>query len=1082
MWKARDGYGNTAALKTFEIPKHKDENFDTDLTRWVSLLTKLKHNSFARIFEMGKSDGLFFLASDFIDGSTAANSILEGPRTDWHEHPIDPSIEENAKPKTTSWTRATLPSLTRNQTIRKISTRDYYLQKIIQICDGLSFAYNNELTRPILQWDDILADEQRGWLLSCFRWAPESMRRGQFSKILTNRHANFDTVKGMCLFSPPEVSRYNEPVLEVSHIYTLGIILRWVTHLLETPCPTELSQTHLTPNIEKLKTNKTIHKEEQRIALLQNRLFNKDLEAVSQKACQEHPENRYKDLNELALDLRKIIENKEVSARKRTWLYRVDRSYSRNKSRVHTAIASIILTALLFYFTLSTREKFDTDWTPLLNHPGNLTSADFNISKYFEAIKSDNGSIEFLSTHPQFKYFQLKADLATSELKGGFEVTLVNENTIEETQQPILEIHISADPSTPHSVSSSAPGLPTLNITREHTYQLATDQSPVPLTIESTPNGLLIQIDNSTILKTPHLPWMPFGENYLSFKFSENSTISIQNLEINQYRRPAYTDPIQSLDILATNAGPTELIREYLAIMQNPEMGKWYSDAFERAAYLHHKHGSAYRNLLIREAGYLGTAKSEFLRTEEEAKTWKLWDDGKYDQALAKLPNIFRSNPETKIADTLARNMPRDAIVSEGQRLIYWLGQTKGLTEIETNRSIGPVSFWPIQSLNLKALKIRNSGISDLSPIAQMPIEHLDLSGNRIEDLKPLNALPLKELNLASNRVSSIQGFNPSNIKKLETLNLSENPIEDIDAIAGLSIDSLDLSHTKISDIQSIQEIQGISKLSASHTPIAEIFWSRPLPNLRILELSHTRISDTEFITRTPNLRTLDVSHTPIETFPHIAQTSLTDLDLSFTALENLEFLPTHSLKHLRTLGVPLESFNAALQTPNLEWEFSAHWQNPDSRKKAIRRFMTSGQTEWARQAQALEDASNPQMSIIKLHSEMNADDLKALDAQFDREVFVIEQSSDFETLQNFTDEGSNRVWIRISSDLSNHSIGVESLDKAMHYQDETKIEKLLWVLDDGNLYFSPDAYAYPVFGPLNKTDSAQSLSALTIR
>ncbi|MEM7671933.1 MAG: hypothetical protein AAF212_01200 [Verrucomicrobiota bacterium] len=539
---------------------------------------------------------------------------------------------------------------------------------------------------------------------------------------------------------------------------------------------------------------------------------------------------------------------------------------------------------------------------------------------------------------------------------------------------------------------------------------------------------------------------------------------------------------MQNIDLFSSETNKDRLIDNYLEIIENPSNKKWHQAAFKRAQYLHLKYNTDHRKRLISAARISEHAPNLlklFENLERETQAWHAWIAGDYRNALSKLQDIYQANPQSKIAQVLASKMPRTASRAEGQRLIYWLGQTREIEEINIDEGIGAVSLEPLAELELQKLKIRNSGIYDLSPLENMPIWELDLSGNQIEDLSPLKTMPLTVLNLAENQIRSLEFFNTREKLFLSELNLSANPLTDLEPLQKHRIQSLNISQTHTENTSPLQHIADLEKLDLSATPIEAIDWTRPLLKLRELDLSRTRIHAADFLTQTPHLERLSLAHTAASVLPETPLTNLRELDLSFSQFEDLDSVPIDSIGALKTIGVTLRNFDQALGKEALQWEFIANWVTGEIREKALRKLSIAGNPAWTAQVSSIQSVQNLNHAPVALSVKLKFADALLLANHFDRVIFNIDSDAKLNQAQEIARSQDSDIWVRVSGSKAYRSLNAAMLASALNAQGQHDIERILWTLDaNGSLSYEPDSVALPLLDESEESTPEPTISA----
>jgi Leucine-rich repeat (LRR) protein len=211
----------------------------------------------------------------------------------------------------------------------------------------------------------------------------------------------------------------------------------------------------------------------------------------------------------------------------------------------------------------------------------------------------------------------------------------------------------------------------------------------------------------------------------------------------------------------------------------------------------------------------------------------------------------------------------------------------------------------PVSALsNLTVLSLSKTAISDLSPVSALSnLTELYLSETAISDLSPVSALSnLTELYMSGASTSDISLI--SSLSNLTRLSLRDTAISDISLISSLSnLTVLSLSKTAISDISLISSLSNLTELSLRDTAISDLSPVSSLSNLTRLSLGGNSISDISPVSSLSNLTQLFLWDTAISDLSLISSLSnLTELSLRDTAISDIS--PVSSLSNLTRLSL----------------------------------------------------------------------------------------------------------------------------------------------------------------------------------
>ena len=181
--------------------------------------------------------------------------------------------------------------------------------------------------------------------------------------------------------------------------------------------------------------------------------------------------------------------------------------------------------------------------------------------------------------------------------------------------------------------------------------------------------------------------------------------------------------------------------------------------------------------------------------------------------------------------------------------------------------SAGDIATFLDRCSNLKALTIRNSGLTNLNVERTTDLRELVLSNNH--------------------KLVNIQG-----VEKLKRLR------------------KLDLTGTRFCPGLDLNEFDQLEELHLDHTSINRIILHTPLVHMKSFHACYTHLSDTQFLLQMPAIRVVDLSNTDIVSLPEMKQfRDLEQLIVSGTRLVSLPQLDRHMrLKFLNISATEISS------------------------------------------------------------------------------------------------------------------------------------------------------------------------------
>jgi len=180
-----------------------------------------------------------------------------------------------------------------------------------------------------------------------------------------------------------------------------------------------------------------------------------------------------------------------------------------------------------------------------------------------------------------------------------------------------------------------------------------------------------------------------------------------------------------------------------------------------------------------------------------------------------------------------------------------------------------------LDSIAFLVLNLKNTSITDLSPLHGLPLKVFIAEGCPVADLSPLRGMPLRSVNVISTKVT------------------------DLEPLGGMaSLRDLSLAGTAVTDLRPLQGLPALQWLTLMETPVLDL---SPLKgtHLRVLFIGGTKVVDLTPLAGLP-LEELYCPGIPALDFtPLAACTKLVNLDLTSTAVKDLEFLRNCKLWNL---------------------------------------------------------------------------------------------------------------------------------------------------------------------------------------
>lgn len=284
-----DDFEKEVAVKiipTFENRKQSAANF----RRERQILARLEHPNIARILDGGTTEGgKPFIVMEYVDGL-----------------PLDRFCHKN-----------------------DLSTREK-LELFLKVCGAVTFAHQNLIVHRDLKPNNIFVTKNGDVKLLDFGIA--KLLDADAFGLAENK--TFDGNALTLEYAAPEqIAGGNVTV--TSDVYGLGVILY---ELLTGKRPHDFREKSLGEIIKIIETKETVAPSETRNS--EFKIQNSELDQIVLKSLAKNPAERYQTANDFCADITNFLENKPVSARPATTVYRIKKYVQRN--RIESLIALFV--------------------------------------------------------------------------------------------------------------------------------------------------------------------------------------------------------------------------------------------------------------------------------------------------------------------------------------------------------------------------------------------------------------------------------------------------------------------------------------------------------------------------------------------------------------------------------------------------------------------------------------------------------------------------------------------------------------------------------------------------------------------
>jgi serine/threonine protein kinase len=341
VWLARDFFGNLVALKSLQEAFAGDERHIARLRREAQAMASLPHPNICRVVEVGESDGLHFIAMEYINGTSLAD-ILQWSGETARKRAVT-TLEDLIKRVKIQAAHA---GENRPSGYPAVLPFPETLTMFAKVCDAVAFAHEHGILHRDLKPGNILLRESGEPVVSDFGLA--KIASGDTSESLSIRGEIFGTLDYMS----PEQAHDSKNVDERADIYSLGAILYVLL----------CGKPHFVPSGDLLKDAARLQDFEPKPLRSRAPKLHPDLALIAEKCLHPQPHDRYLTARALRDDIHRFLLGQPVLARPHSPM-RIARDWTaRHRNLVSTVAVAAFLLALLAIRSNTEIERGIREW------------------------------------------------------------------------------------------------------------------------------------------------------------------------------------------------------------------------------------------------------------------------------------------------------------------------------------------------------------------------------------------------------------------------------------------------------------------------------------------------------------------------------------------------------------------------------------------------------------------------------------------------------------------------------------------------------------------------------------------------
>jgi serine/threonine protein kinase/class 3 adenylate cyclase len=305
VWKARDRFGNTVALKTLQESGTQKPDQVRRFRREAEIMSRLAHRNICRIYEAGEFEGIQYLTMEFVDGLSLADLLAGAGRRTAVPSDLRTIIRKIRSGIASARTRDDPGSDGADDARKADSERillpvEHALSLFVKVCEAVQFAHEHGVLHRDLKPANILLREDGEPLVADFGLAKLTGLHEEHS-ISVSGH-----VLGTLANMAPEQAESSKDVDERADIYSLGTIL----YVLMTGKIHFKTSGNFFADVQRLKAHTPPS------ARSVNPHVDPDMDLIIAKCLRPNPQRRYRNVRSLVKDLSLYRRGEPVTARR----------------------------------------------------------------------------------------------------------------------------------------------------------------------------------------------------------------------------------------------------------------------------------------------------------------------------------------------------------------------------------------------------------------------------------------------------------------------------------------------------------------------------------------------------------------------------------------------------------------------------------------------------------------------------------------------------------------------------------------------------------------------------------------------
>lgn len=804
VWKARDNFGNTVAIKMLIAGDAASQKQIRRFKREAEIMSRLQHRNICHIYEVGSIDQKTYIAMEYIEGVSLAHVLKYAGKNTSGRYPV---VKQNQRHDFAQLLQSVKEELIIAQKNKDVKPTDRFyilnveltLSMIIKCCEAIQYAHENGVLHRDIKPGNIMLRNNGEPILMDFGLAKlETDIQDGMSLSISGQ------IVGTIEYMSPEQARSSKGADEKSDVYSLGAVLYQML----------AGKKHFQSSGNVLSDSNTLQTYSPPKIRESNRRVDKDLEIITLKALRSDANERYQNVEALLSDLQRYQAGINIIAKDLSTREIFQKVMARNKMVTTISLISLLSIFSFFIFSLMSWRR--------------------------AVIEQDLARQEMHYAQEAEKEAQEAARNTEAALKAMAEQKLIAEQAIRKSEQAFQKMTLALE-------------------SAEKEKHKAVDALK---RAEIASNNLAIEKmkrENENLAMVKYSQAIEYAHQY-------NFDKSRQAVDESLRYKSDHLEALRLKTFLQIHEGQIQNARSMIKrILQATPDDKTLRELYHLLSIQHEIKESTFNRSLARNLFKLkqfAFIDPKDLPDQMKIKVWR----GRIEQAWPGTGAKLIANQRGQWILDLSYADIQNLKPLEGIKLRSFIGKGLQIDDYsaiedmhvtELNLSGSAISrLDTISKLPLRKLDISHTKVNDLLPINDMNLKSLDISNTQVNSLEHVVSMHLSQLSASNTPIKDLTPLSKLRGGYLRELHLDQTQITSLKGLENCMLHTLDISGCSlINDLSPLEEMK-LKSLFIHNTAVKNL---KPLHKMHLEKFSFTPSRHIQNISVLHDMKSLEV-------------------------------------------------------------------------------------------------------------------------------------------------------------------------------------------------------------------------------